>query len=119
MTNPYDPNQGQPPQGYPPQQQGGYPQQQGYPQPGYPPQPQGYPPGYGYPYAAPTTSGMAIAGFVLSFFCALLGIIFSAMAISEINQSNGMKTGKGLAIAGLVISICSIFINLAIMASMK
>ncbi|HUH02029.1 MAG TPA: hypothetical protein VML75_08525, partial [Kofleriaceae bacterium] len=73
------PQQGyQQPQDY--QQQGGYPPQQG----GYPPQhgypPPGYQQPYGAGYAAPRTSGMAIAGFVLSFFCALLGLIFSAVA---------------------------------------
>jgi hypothetical protein len=62
---------------------------------------------------------MAIAGFVCAFVCALLGIIFSAIAINEINQSNGMKTGKGLAIAGLVISICAIFLNILILAGTK
>jgi protein kinase-like protein len=53
VAGPGQSNMGQPPQGYPPQQQGyppqGYPpQQQGYPPQGYPPQQQGYPPqGYG------------------------------------------------------------------------
>jgi len=69
-------------------------------------------------YRVPVTSGLAIAGFVLSFFCALLGIIFSAMALSDINGSMGQKTGKGLAIAGLVISIVGIVLNIAIMASL-
>lgn len=58
------------------------------------------------------TSGMAIAGFVLSFFCGLLGLIFSAVAMSQIKKSNGALKGNGLAIAGLVISIVAILINL-------
>src|SRR5262245_51198827 len=45
----------------------------------------------------PKTSGLAIAGFVLAFFCGLLGLIFSAMALSEIKKSNGTVTGEGFA----------------------
>lgn len=97
-----------PQQGY--QQQGGYAPQGGYPPPGYQ-QP------YGAGYVAPRTSGMAIAGFVLSFFCALLGIIFSAVALSQIAKSNGALTGKGLATAGLVLSIVFIFLNIVLLAS--
>lgn len=50
------------------------------------------------------TSGMAIAGFVLAFFCGLLGLIFSFMAKSEIDGSDGTVGGAGLATAGIVIS---------------
>lgn len=50
--------------------------------------------------------GFAIAGFVLSFFgiLALLGLIFSIVALSGMKRS-GNESGKGLAVAGLVISI--------------
>ncbi|MEO8700528.1 MAG: DUF4190 domain-containing protein [Kofleriaceae bacterium] len=48
------------------------------------------------------TSGMAIAGFVCAFFCGVLGIIFSALGLAETKRT-GMK-GRGLAIAGIVIS---------------
>src|SRR5262245_33495293 len=51
------------------------------------------------------TSGMAIAGFVLSFFCGLLGLIFSIIGLNQINNSGGRLGGKGLAIAGIVISV--------------
>jgi hypothetical protein len=50
------------------------------------------------------TSGMAIAGFVLSFFCSLLGLIFSIMGHNEVKRSDGMVGGGGLAIAGIAIS---------------
>lgn len=50
---------------------------------------------------------MAIAGFVCAFVCGLVGVILSAIAMSQIGKSNGRLTGKGLAIAGLVISIVS------------
>jgi Domain of unknown function (DUF4190) len=51
---------------------------------------------------AARTSGMAIAGFVLSFLCGLLGLIFSILGLLECNRT-GMK-GRGLAIAGIIIS---------------
>lgn len=100
-----------PPSGYP----GGYPPPgyaQGYPPPGYA---QGYPPpGYPYGYAQPTrTSGMAIAGFVLSLVvCGVLGLIFSIMGNNEVKRSNGTVTGGGLALAGIIIGIIRIVIEL-------
>ncbi|MEO8700249.1 MAG: DUF4190 domain-containing protein [Kofleriaceae bacterium] len=57
---------------------------------------------------ATRTSGMAITGFVLSFFCGVLGLIFSALGFAEVRKSNGKVTGGGLAIAGIVISIVSL-----------
>jgi hypothetical protein len=57
-------------------------------------------------YPMPTrTSGMAIAGFVLSFFCGLLGLIFSIMGRNECKRSDGRVGGGGLALAGIIISI--------------
>src|SRR6266700_2300383 len=102
------------------------------PPPQAPPPPQGPPPGvqyYGaYPqapvqyqspqYAGQSYNGMAIAGFVLSFVFALLGLIFSLIALNGMKQS-GNNEGKGLATAGLIISIvfmsigCLYFIGLA------
>jgi len=72
------------------------------------------------PYHPPIvgqTSGMAIAGFVLSFFCGLLGLIFSAIAKSEIAKSEGRLTGDGLATAGIIISIVSMLLGIVIAAS--
>ena len=57
------------------------------------------------------TSGMAVAGFVLSFFCGLLGLIFSCIGYSECKKSNGIVTGEGLALAGIIISILSFLIG--------
>ena len=54
------------------------------------------------------TNGFAIAGFVLSFFFCVLGIIFSAIGLSK---SKTLNNGKGLAIAGLVISIFFTVLN--------
>ena len=62
-------------------------------------------------HETPHTSSMAIAGFVLSFFCTLLGLIFSIMGYNECKRSNGIVTGKGFAIAGIVISIANVVIG--------
>ncbi len=121
------------PQSYPPAGgPGGYPQAGG--QPGYPPPPYGQPAPYGQPPMPPygfapsspefgqlaiatRTSGMAIAGFVLSFFCGLLGLIFSVIGLNECKASNGAVGGGGLATAGIVISIVSMLINIMVLAS--
>ncbi|MGI6004401.1 MAG: DUF4190 domain-containing protein [Christensenellales bacterium] len=82
----------------------------------------GQPAGYAQPvyqppyYAQPARySGMAIAGFVLSlisitccnlFIFSLLGIIFSAVGLSQTRHHE--IRGRGLAVAGLVLSILSI-----------
>ncbi len=71
------------------------------------------------PYAPQVTrtSGMAIAGFVLSFFCALLGLIFSIIGYNESKKSQGSVTGEGLAIAGIIISILNILLGIALLSS--
>lgn len=91
------PPPGAPPPGYPPPG-GYYPPQAGYyPPPGYPPP---------YAYGPQRTSGMAIAGFVLSLVvCGILGLIFSIMGRNEVRNSGGTVGGGGLATAGIVISI--------------
>jgi Na+/melibiose symporter-like transporter len=71
----------------------------------------------GMPVMAQRTSGMAIAGFVLAFFCGLLGLIFSIIGYNECKRSNGSIGGEGLAVAGIVISIVSMLIGISIAAS--
>ena len=79
----------------------------------YPPPPPGYPPpGYGYgPPARSGTNGMASAGFVLSFFCSILGLIFSIIGLNQAKRR--YQGGQGLAIAGIVISVISIIGGIA------
>ncbi|WP_179470679.1 peptidylprolyl isomerase [Mycolicibacterium vinylchloridicum] len=75
--------------------------------PYYPPPP---PPNYGAPYgtgpypypAPPPTNGMAIASLICAFLFAPLGIVFGHISLSQIKKSG--EEGRGLAIAGLVIS---------------
>ena len=57
------------------------------------------------PTRAPTNT-FAIIGFVTSLLCCgmPIGIIFSALALGQINK-NPNQGGKGLATAGLIISI--------------
>ncbi len=71
--------------------------------------------------AVPHTNSMALAGFVmglLSIVCCcgvpfgVLGIVFSLIGLSQINK-DPLEQGKGLAIAGLVLSILSIPCSLA------
>jgi hypothetical protein len=84
---------------------------------GYGP-PQGYGYGPGYPPPRPQgTNGMAIAGFVLSFFCSILGIIFSVMGMNQTKRTG--QSGYGLAVAGLVISIASIAFGIVYVAAIR
>ena len=59
------------------------------------------------------TNGMAIAGFILSFFFALLGLIFSIIGL---NKSKTTNSGRGLSIAGIIISIVSMVLAAIIIA---
>jgi peptidyl-prolyl cis-trans isomerase B (cyclophilin B) len=75
------------------------------PPPHYPPPPHyGSPPGPGpYPYPTPPpTNGLAIASLICAFVFAPLGIVFGHISLSQIKKSG--EEGRGLAIAGLVIS---------------
>jgi peptidyl-prolyl cis-trans isomerase B (cyclophilin B) len=75
------------------------------PPPYYPPPPHyGSPYGSGpYPYPAPPpTNGMAIASLICAFVFAPLGIVFGHISLSQIKKTG--EEGRGLAIAGLVIS---------------
>lgn len=77
----------------------------------------GYVPAPG-PAAAPT-NGNAITGLIFGIIsvtcvCAglpvgAIGIVFSCIALSQINNNPGQK-GKGMAIAGLVLSIIGVLI---------
>ena len=57
------------------------------------------------------TDNFSIAGFVLSFLSPILGIVFSSLGYRQAHQEH---SPKGLAIAGVIISIVSIIANLVI-----
>jgi hypothetical protein len=62
---------------------------------------------YAYPYPRQSTSGWAIASFVLALACcAPLGVIFGIIALVKTRDSR--QSGRGLAIAGLAISGASV-----------
>ena len=75
----------------------------------------------------PKTNGMAITGLVMGILTwtfglccggpvfAVLGIIFSAVGISQINKSTGKSTGKGMAVAGLILSIVGLLVTVLIL----
>jgi hypothetical protein len=50
-------------------------------------------------------SGLSVAGFVCAWFIGPLGIILSALALSEINRNQATLRGKGLAKWGIGLGI--------------
>ena len=124
------PPQGAPPPGAP-YAGGPYP---GGPYPGGPapgpygaPMPYGAPPGYPapypypqYPYQGPTrTNGLAIAALIFGIIGgSLFAIIFGAVAIGQINKDQS-QTGKGLAIAGLVLGIAWLVILIPLLLAAR
>lgn len=58
-------------------------------------------------------NGFAIAGFVLSFFSSVLGLVFGIIGLNNSKKVNG--EGKELSIAAIVIASINIFIALIIL----
>ena len=106
----------------------------GYPGPGYvapnpasapPAGPSNTPPAYpAYPYTRSRTSGLAIASLVLGivwvfWIGSILAVVFGHVALSQIKRSMGALSGRGLAVAGLVlgylgVAMLALFIVVAI-----
>jgi peptidyl-prolyl cis-trans isomerase B (cyclophilin B) len=83
----------------------------------YPPPPPGaYAGYYGYPqYPQPQpTNALAIASLVCAFLVAPLGIIFGHISLSQIRKTG--EEGRGLAIAGLVISYLITVLTILVVA---
>jgi hypothetical protein len=124
-----------PPSGYSPP---GYQEPSGYGSPSYPPGPPEYnapyPPGYGQPYPggypAPDYAGnygqrrsgtntLAIASLVTScvgLLCgigSIVGIALGAVALNQIKQTR--QEGYGLAVAGIVVGVATLVVNLIFM----
>jgi hypothetical protein len=75
-----------------------------------PPPPAGDPSGYTYPppAAASSTNGLAIASMVLGILWiyaigSVLALVFGYKAKRSIDQSGGRESGRGMAIAGIVL----------------
>ena len=71
------------------------------------------------PSTSPTkTNGMAVAGFVCALattftgISAILGLIFSIVGLSQIKKTG--EDGRGLAIAGIIISSVLMFIGIIV-----
>ena len=87
-----------------------YDQYQSAPPPGFPAEQ----PAYGQPgYQPQKTNTMAILGLVFAFVFSPLGIVFSAIGLKQIKQRR--ESGRGLALAGLILSI--IFVVLGILVA--
>ena len=103
---PYQPAPYQPPTYQPPAYQG-YPQQD-QPWQGYAPT---APAGYGYP-APQKTNVMAVLGLVFAFLFAPLGVVFSAIGLSQ-TKRRGEK-GRALALAGLIVAIAAVVLEVLV-----
>lgn len=66
--------------------------------------------GYGYGYPPPVqqrpTDTMAILGLVFAFVFPVLGVVFSLIGLQNVKRDG--TNGRGLALAGLWVSIASI-----------
>ena len=51
---------------------------------------------------------MAVAGFVCAFMCTAAGLVISVIALGQLKKSGGAQTGRGLALAGLAVSLIKI-----------
>lgn len=72
------------------------------------------------PAAQPHTSGLAIASLVTAVLgVALVGLILGILALRSIRASAGTVTGRGLAIAGIVISsVWMVLVTVAILLAL-
>jgi membrane-associated protease RseP (regulator of RpoE activity) len=73
---------------------------------------------------ATQTNGMAVAGLVMGLFSVsvgifccvpffpVLGIVFSAIALAQTKKNPGVQSGRGMAIAGLVLSAMGLIFSL-------
>lgn len=117
------PGYGAPPPGYgaappgyggPPGAGGPPPPGQGAPLPPYGGQP-GYPQPYGYggyaAYPKRGTNVLAILALVFAFVCSPVGIVLGAIGLNQVKRTG--EEGRGIAIAGLVLSV--VFTLLAVL----
>lgn len=102
------------------------PAQQGYPPAGHgqPPYPTPAAYGQGYGYQPAPSNGMAIASFVTSLagsfaVCGVSGIVGIVLGIIALNRSKELQgTGRGMAIAGIVIGAVQIVLLVGFIIAM-
>ncbi|MCH4850830.1 DUF4854 domain-containing protein [Bifidobacterium pseudolongum] len=133
--NPYTPGTGQPADetqqfGQPAQQPYGAPQAEptqafDYSQQGQQPYGGQIPPqippqepmaGYGAPQNNDKWNGLVIAGFVCAFLVPIVGLILSIIGMVQINKNGGKS--KGMAIAGIIVSVVVMVLNGLLVFSM-
>ena len=73
-------------------------------------------------YRAGRTSGLAIASLVLGivwvfWLGSILAVIFGHIALSQIKRSMGVLTGRGMAIAGLVLGYVGLAVLVAVIVA--
>lgn len=66
-------------------------------------------------HIAQKTNTLAIVGFVLAFFLPFIGLILVIIALTQIKKTN--QGGKGLAIAGLILSIIFLLFQIIILVA--
>lgn len=74
----------------------------------------GYREGYNDNYIDGPRNGIAMAGFVIAFFSPIAGLILSSFGLKKARMLNG--TGRGYAVAGIVISIINFILSFALYA---
>ncbi len=105
------------------------PPEQPPPVPAQPPVPQQPPQQYAHPYGQQPvqmqqqkTNGMAIASLVLGILficgiCAILALVFGLVSLNQINKSQGTQSGRGMAIAGIVLGSIGIVLGIIVAAT--
>ena len=57
-------------------------------------------------------NGFALAGFIVSFYTVLVGLVLSIVGLCQVKRNGG--NGKGFAIAGIVITTLKILLYISI-----
>ncbi|MBO7741428.1 MAG: DUF4190 domain-containing protein [Victivallales bacterium] len=63
-------------------------------------------------HVGPSSKGLAITGFIFSFFCSIVGLVCCIIALYQMNRNNNPE-GRGWAIAGLAVQALGFFFSVA------
>lgn len=64
-------------------------------------------------YQPKKTNSMCLVGFILSFFFSFIGFVVSCIGLSQVKK-NPNETGKGFAVAGIVLGLLGTIIYIVI-----